>query len=193
MLVNKCQQGNSVLKYLRNIKWQYDEIVPDYQTEGTCVLFLSIKYHKIYPEYIHKRLREIGKFKLKVMLVLADVTEFQSVAMELFRTCMVMDFTLILVGSNEEAASYLESFHLMKGKSVSFLKPKEPKEHYLRLEDFLTSIKSVSKTDSVNLIKKHKTVKEIILAHQHQLMECPGIGKTKAINISEIFASNFKA
>jgi DNA excision repair protein ERCC-1 len=49
ILVNRCQEGNKVLEHLRNVAWQYSDIVPDYQvglTTGVlylrCVTFISL-------------------------------------------------------------------------------------------------------------------------------------------------------
>lgn len=42
---------------MRNVRWIFsDEIVPDYQMgQGTCALFLSLKFHMLNKEYIAVR------------------------------------------------------------------------------------------------------------------------------------------
>lgn len=42
----KCvQQGNPVLKYIRNLRWVYGEIVPDYILgQTTCALYLRSQF-----------------------------------------------------------------------------------------------------------------------------------------------------
>lgn len=40
----------------------------------TCALFLSLKYHNLKPDYIHERLKLLGKsYELRVLLVLVDM------------------------------------------------------------------------------------------------------------------------
>ena len=42
--VNKRQEGNPVLKHIRNVRWQFADIVPDYQMgQNACAVFLSLR------------------------------------------------------------------------------------------------------------------------------------------------------
>jgi hypothetical protein len=44
-MVNQRQQGNPLLKHIRNVHWQFADIVPDYQLgASTCAIFLSLRY-----------------------------------------------------------------------------------------------------------------------------------------------------
>ena len=48
--VHEVQRGNPVLKYIRNVKWEYSQdIVPDYVMASTCALFVSVKFHFRHP------------------------------------------------------------------------------------------------------------------------------------------------
>ncbi|KAE8591601.1 hypothetical protein XENTR_v10018509 [Xenopus tropicalis] len=75
IIVSTRQRGNSLLKYLRNVPWEFGNIIPDYVLgETCCALFLSLRYHNLNPEYIHLRLRSLGQsFALRVLLVQVDV------------------------------------------------------------------------------------------------------------------------
>lgn len=75
VLVNPKQRGNPVLKSITNIPWEFDEsIIPDYVVGNTAgILFLSLRYHQLNPDYIHNRLKLLGKrFELRVLLVQVD-------------------------------------------------------------------------------------------------------------------------
>lgn len=65
------QRGNPLLKFVTNVPWEYDDIVPDYEIGKTiCLLFLSVRYHNLNPDYINGRLKELGKkYELRVLLV----------------------------------------------------------------------------------------------------------------------------
>lgn len=44
IFVHKRQEGNPVLKHIRNVRWQFADIVPDYQMgQTTCAVFLSLR------------------------------------------------------------------------------------------------------------------------------------------------------
>lgn len=46
IIVNRKQKGNPILKYVRNVPWEFDSIVPDYELgRCACALYLSVKYH----------------------------------------------------------------------------------------------------------------------------------------------------
>lgn len=72
--VNPKQRGNPLLKSITNVTWEFEDIVPDYVVGRTaCILFLSLKYHNLNPDYIHNRLKLLGKmFELRVLLVQVD-------------------------------------------------------------------------------------------------------------------------
>lgn len=75
VLVNPKQRGNPILKSISNVAWEFDDsIIPDYVVGATAgILYLSLRYHQLNPDYIHNRLKELGKrFELRVLLVQVD-------------------------------------------------------------------------------------------------------------------------
>lgn len=75
VLVNPKQRGNPILKAISNVPWEFDDsIVPDYVVGVTAgILYLSLRYHQLNPDYIHNRLKQLGKrFELRVLLVQVD-------------------------------------------------------------------------------------------------------------------------
>lgn len=67
--------GNPILKSITNVPWEFDDsIIPDYVVGKTAgILFLSLRYHSLNPDYIHNRLKELGKrFELRILLVQVD-------------------------------------------------------------------------------------------------------------------------
>ena len=62
MLVSRRQQGNPVLRAIRNVPWQFDDhIAADYVlSESCCALFLSLRYHLLHPDYLLRRIRELS-------------------------------------------------------------------------------------------------------------------------------------
>ncbi|CAH2321382.1 DNA excision repair ERCC-1 isoform X3 [Pelobates cultripes] len=105
IVVSTRQRGNPLLKHLRNVPWEFGDIVPDYLLgDSSCALFLSLRYHNLNPEYIHSRLRSLGQcFALRVLMVQVDVvslismkTIFLSEVKRLHYTCLYSSLFLIL-------------------------------------------------------------------------------------------------
>ena len=47
---HEVQRGNPLLKYIRNVKWEFSQdIVPDYVMGTACALFVSVKFHFRHP------------------------------------------------------------------------------------------------------------------------------------------------
>lgn len=75
ILVSTKQRGNPLLKSIINVPWEYDDIVPDYIVGSkACILYLSLRYHNLNPDYIHQRLKLLGKmFELRILLIQIDI------------------------------------------------------------------------------------------------------------------------
>jgi DNA excision repair protein ERCC-1 len=70
--VSSRQRGNTVLKSIRSVPWEFDDqIKPDYVIgQRACAVFLSVRYHTLNPNYIHERLKELGSgYELRILLV----------------------------------------------------------------------------------------------------------------------------
>lgn len=65
------QRGNPLLKHIRNVPYEFGEVVPDYVMGATtCAIFLSLRYHRLNPQYIHERLKILGQqYQLRVLLL----------------------------------------------------------------------------------------------------------------------------
>uniref|UniRef100_A0A663FHJ4 ERCC excision repair 1, endonuclease non-catalytic subunit n=1 Tax=Aquila chrysaetos chrysaetos TaxID=223781 RepID=A0A663FHJ4_AQUCH len=77
IIVSPRQRGNPVLKFIRNVPWEFGDVVPDYVLgQSTCALFLSLRYHHLNPGYIHDRLRHLGRsYGLQLLLLQVDVKD----------------------------------------------------------------------------------------------------------------------
>lgn len=69
------KRGNGILNFIKNVPWEYGEIIPDYQVGQTsCALFLSLKYHRLHPEYVYTRIKQLGHhYLLRILLCLVDI------------------------------------------------------------------------------------------------------------------------
>ncbi|XP_008850257.1 DNA excision repair protein ERCC-1 isoform X2 [Nannospalax galili] len=203
ILVSPRQRGNPVLKFVRNVPWEFGEVIPDYVLgQSTCALFLSLRYHHLHPDYIHERLQSLGKtFALRVLLVQVDVVSPSDILLfqkdpqhalkELAKMCILADCTLILAWSAEEAGRYLETYKAYEQKPADLLMEKLEQNFLSRATECLTTVKSVNKTDSQTLLATFGSLEQLITASREDLALCPGLGPQKARRLFEVLHEPF--
>ncbi|XP_004710637.1 DNA excision repair protein ERCC-1 [Echinops telfairi] len=193
IIVSSRQRGNPVLKFIRNVPWEFGEVLADYVLgQSTCALFLSLRYHNLHPDYIHERLQSLGKnFALRVLLVQVDVKDPQQALKELAKMCILADCTLILAWSPEEAGRYLETYKAYEQKPADLLKEKLEQDFVSRVTECLTTVKSVNKTDSQTLLATFGSLEQLIAASREDLALCPGLGPQKARRLFDVLHEPF--
>lgn len=113
IFVSSSQTGNPLLKSFTNVNWRYVKSSPtkainyDYQVRGRNVLFLSLKYHKLHPEYISKKLLPLKRTEGNVLLCVVDIENSEDILKELNKLCMFEGFALLLAFTFEQAGKYL--------------------------------------------------------------------------------------
>jgi DNA excision repair protein ERCC-1 len=170
-------------------------MVPDYiLSSQRCALFLSIKYHNLHPEYIHRRIAELKTdFKLRILLVLIDVEDNANTLLQLNKIAVVHSLTLILAWSEEEAARYLETYKAFDGKDATMIQKREQTNFVDQVADVLGTIRSVNKTDSAQLLSQFGSIKAIMAASVDELVLCPGVGEKKVRRMFEAFHKPFSS
>lgn len=135
--VNPKQRGNPILKSITNIPWEFnDKIIPDYVVgKVACVLYLSIRYHNLKPDYLHERLKQLGKnYELRILLVQIDVKESASALKHLTRVCLLADLTLMLAWTPEEAGKIIETYKLFENRSADFIMEKAESDSHQKVK-----------------------------------------------------------
>ena len=190
LLIHSCQRKNPVITHIKDTLCEVADICPDFEVgERSCVLFLSVRYHNLHPEYIHERVRQEGvkKYTLKVLLVLIDVTNVKDTLLELTQIALRSDLTLVLSYSNSEAAKYIETYKRYEHKPPDLIMEKAETDFNKRVGECLTSVKSVNSTDSQTLLQHFGTMARVMKASKAELLECPGLGPTKATRLHTLF------
>lgn len=193
IIVSLRQRGNPILKFVRNVPWEFGEIVPDYQLSSTsCALYLSLRYHNLKPNYIHERLRQLANsYVLRVLLVQVDVKDCDHALKELAKICILADCTMVAAFTLEEAGRYLETYKSYESKPPDLIMEKSEGTYMSRVCDTLTSVKKVNKTDAVTLLSTFGSMEKIVEASEQELAVCPGIGPQKASRIHSVFMQPF--
>ncbi|TQS36538.1 hypothetical protein Golomagni_03012 [Golovinomyces magnicellulatus] len=182
ILVSPRQKGNPILINLRSFVWEYSDIPADYVLGvTTCALFLSLKYHRLHPEYIYNRIKDLqGKFNLRVLLTLVDIMNHEDVLKELTKTSLVNNVTIILCWSTAEAARYLELYKSYEHSKDSIgIKGIEKKGYAEKMVEFITVPRGINKTDAVSIVSAFGSIKNAINARAEEVAVVCGWGEKK--------------
>ena len=194
--VSSRQKGNPVLACIKNLPWEYSDIPADYvMGMKTCALFLSLKYHRLHPEYIYKRIQSLkGKYTLRIVLTMVDITNHEDCLKELSKTSLVNGVTLMLCWSAQEAARYLELYKSLEHAGPAAIKGRPPASYSERVVEFVTVPRGVNKVDAVTLVSGFGTLRNAVNADPEAIVGIPGWGQRKVRRwmdaVEEPFSAN---
>ena len=203
--VSRSQAGNPLLEYLTFYQTNSKIKDVDYVINSKCVaLFLSLRYHKLHPEYIYNKLKKISynhEDTLRVLLVYVDIEDFQDTVRELDKLCLFNKLTLILAWTNEQCANYLQNLkYVEKEASKRIIQGSRTKDEdvlandgkYLeRVVNTVSSVKSVSQSDAKSLLVAFGSVRGIVEADADQLSGIQGLGQLKVDRLLRAFNGSF--
>ncbi|KAJ5179691.1 Mating-type switching protein swi10 [Penicillium capsulatum] len=181
ILVSTRQKGNPILSHIKLLPWEYADIPADYVVgTTTCALFLSLKYHRLHPEYIYSRVRLLaGKYNLRIVLVMVDIPNHEDALRELSKTSIINNLTLMLCWSAPEAAHYLELFKSSEYAQPTAIRTQQAQSYKDSLVDFVTAPRSINKSDAASLISNFGSLQNAINAQPEQISSVPGWGERK--------------
>ncbi|KAK7391977.1 hypothetical protein VNO78_20402 [Psophocarpus tetragonolobus] len=194
ILVSHRQKGNPLLKHIRNVRWAFADVVCDYLLgQSSCALYLSLRYHLLHPDYLYYRIRELQKnFKLRVVLCHVDVEDVIKPLLEVTKTALLHDCTLLCGWSLEECGRYLETIKVYENKPADIIQGQMDTDYLSRLTHALTTVRHVNKTDVVTLGTTFGSLSNIMGASMEDLARCPGIGERKVKRLFDTFHEPFK-
>ena len=194
ILVSPRQKGNPILSHIRLLPWEHADIPADYVLgTTTCALFLSLKYHRLHPEYIYSRMKSLaGKYNLRILLVMVDVPNHEDSLKELSKTSLVNNLTLILCWSAPEAAHYLELFKSSEHAQPSAIQSRQAQSFSDSLVEFVTTPRSINKSDAASLISTFGSLQAAINAPPEQVSQVPGWGEKKVQQWSNAVKEDFR-
>ncbi|ORY46500.1 DNA repair protein rad10 [Rhizoclosmatium globosum] len=193
VLVNHNQKGNQVLSFIKKVPWEHANIPADYQVGANSgVLYLSLKYHRLKPEYIYERMKQLSnQYALRIILCAVDIDDHQQAIRELTKACILAGYTLFLAWSAEEAGRYIETFKAFEYKSPDMIKERVETDNFSKLTDCLVQVKSINKTDVLTLVSNFGSFKSIVEASPDELSLLPGFGDQKVTRLVEAVQSPF--
>ncbi len=193
IIVNKSQKGNPLLNHIKNVNWEYGSIKADYVLGATtCALFLSLKYHRLHPEYIYTRMQKLGKdFELRVILVVVDIEDHAASLRELTNTSITNGFTIVLSWSSAEAGNYLSLFKQQETAKPTLIKGQTKNDFRTQMTLFLTTGKTVNKTNALNLVSNYGSLRKVIEDGGNTFEMIEGLGQQKAKSFHKVVTEPF--
>ncbi|KAL8822667.1 MAG: hypothetical protein Q9191_006599 [Dirinaria sp. TL-2023a] len=181
ILVSTRQKGNPILNSIRSLPWEYSDVPSDFVLGNTtCAFFLSLKYHRLHPEYIYSRIRALGgKYNLRILLTMVDIQNHEESLKELSKTSLVNNLTLILCWSAQEAGRYLELYKSYEHASPASIKAHQATSYSEKLVEFITVPRSINKTDALGLVGNFGTIKSAVNARPEEIGMIAGWGEKK--------------
>ncbi|KAL3491429.1 restriction endonuclease type II-like protein [Aspergillus germanicus] len=181
ILVSTRQKGNPILNHIKLLPWEYADIPADYVIGATtCALFLSLKYHRLHPEYVYSRIKPLaGKYLLRILLIIVDIPNHEESLKELSKTSIINNLTLILCWSAPEAAHYLELFKSCEHSQPTAIRTQQAQSYKDSLVEFVTAPRSINKSDAASLISTFGSLQNAVNAQPEQISAVPGWGEKK--------------
>ncbi|TFY76144.1 hypothetical protein EWM64_g7867 [Hericium alpestre] len=194
IIINPCQRLNPILEAVRNVGKEFGEIKADFQVGRTTgVLFLSLRYHRLHPEYIHQRIEALGhSYNLRVLLLMCDITEHQEHIRELTKICIINNITIVVAWSPDEAGQYLTTYKQFEHKPPNLIRERVERAPAALMRNALTSISKVNKTDVETLRTSFGSMAAIARASTDQLSQLPGFGPKKVARMKDAFERPFR-
>lgn len=192
IVVSKRQKGNPLLEHIRRVPYEFSDINPDYVTGATsCALFISLKYHKLHPEYIYNRMGKLGPdFELRILLVQVDIDSPEDCIKELTKVTMYRNFTIVTVWSAQQAANFLIQLKLNENTQATAIQGQVKNEYQDQLIEVMGKTRGVNKTNAVGFIAKFGSFDNGVV-HCNELESIPGWGTTKAKRFEQTVSQPF--
>lgn len=192
IVVSKRQKGNPLLEHIRRVPYEFSDITPDYVTGATsCALFISLKYHKLHPEYIYNRMGKLGPdYDLRILLVQVDIDSPEDCIKELTKITMYRNFTIVTAWSAQQAANFLVQLKLNENTQPTAIQGQTKSEYQDQLVEVMSKTRGVNKTNAVGFIAKFGSFEKGVLECQ-DLESIPGWGTTKAERFQQTISKPF--
>jgi DNA excision repair protein ERCC-1 len=195
MLASSRQRNNPMLAHVRHVRVDFDAgIAPDFVCGATtAVLYLSLQYHRASGNYIYERVRALGRaYRLRVLLVVADVEDGRAAVRELAKLAMAAELTMVCCGSEREAARYCETLRSYDAKTADSIQERVGADFAARLSAALTSVRGVNRSDVATLAFTFGSMRDIAVAPKEDLRQCPGLGERKVARLHAALNQPFK-
>ncbi|CAJ1348657.1 unnamed protein product [Effrenium voratum] len=189
------QQANPVLSCIRSTLVEFvadDTLSADFLAgPDTAVLFISLRFQRVHPEYLDRRIQGLGEWRNRILLCRVDVEQPEEALEQVTLAAFHGKLSLLLAWTDAEAAAYIETLHRYQSKGAEALMGRLNQDHHARHLEVLTTIKGINKTDAAALSTCFGSFAGVAKASSEDLQRCSGIGDKKVRQLSNVFHKPF--
>lgn len=219
ILASVKQATNPVTKCIRRVKVEIVKDLAELEVFDFIVnsqlripvLFLSLKFHASFREYIAHRIAHVislpssstqGQSPILLLLIdLDDQGTIETHLEEITNACVLNGVRLLLGWTCEEAARILEILHVfgpdragdIARGAISTAGPSGGNEQIeAQAKEAVQTLQGgVGQKDSISLLSHFKSVRALVKASKDALSDCSSIGSKKSIHIFNVFNSSW--
>ncbi|GAM27084.1 hypothetical protein SAMD00019534_102590 [Acytostelium subglobosum LB1] len=177
------------------LRWEYAKWIKPDVVIGTdsCCLYSSLKDYRLRPQHLETRARSLpSHFELRSLVVVIDIDDCVALLEELSCVSMQLDLVLFVAFNNAEAARYIESLKTFDNKTPDVIKTKQSSLDKTDIQDALTTIRGINKTDATTLVSAFGSVKRMFTSNKEAIGLCPGLGPKKVNSLYHVLHQPFK-
>ncbi|VWU52338.1 ERCC1 nucleotide excision repair protein, putative [Hepatocystis sp. ex Piliocolobus tephrosceles] len=181
LIISIRQKSNPVVKKINRVRYKFNSIIPDFLIgSNIACLFISMKYHRLRPNYLESRIKTLSnKYNNRILLCLVDIENIENTLGEINQIAFCFNMTLILCWNIDECAKIIEDFKIHEKtafyskKNIPFSNNKE------KIHELLKKIRCINSSDCFTITKKFKSFSNIVNAKKSDLINCSGLGNKK--------------
>lgn len=181
--VHPRQKGNKLLERLK-VTHEYGPSTQSADfviSSSICALFLQMKYHRLHPEYIFGRVKDVGDaYKLKILLIYLDIDAPEAHLADLSRLCFSTQWTMVVANSYAACARYIEDYKKLENVLPKSIMGKDKKGYSEQAKEFVASVRSINKENSTALLATMGSIAAAVEADEEKLIAIPGWGEMRA-------------
>ena len=110
---------------------------------------------------------------------MVDIPNHEEALKELSKTSLINNVTLILCWSSLEGARYLELFKTYENAAPTSIRQHQSNKYSDRMIDFITTPRSINKTDAVSLVSQFGSLRTAVNARHEDVGGIAGWGEKK--------------
>mmetsp|Transcript_60658 Transcript_60658/g.113323 ORF Transcript_60658/g.113323 Transcript_60658/m.113323 type:complete len:217 (-) Transcript_60658:192-842(-) len=188
------QQQNPMLNCVRSTLIEFVDDLPADFLAGpeTAVLFISLKFQRLHPDYLSGRAKALGDFRNRVLLCRVDLDNPDEPLEQVTSAAFHGKLSLLLAWTDAEAAAYLETLHRYQSKGAEALKSRvQQGDDRARLLEVLTTMKGINKSNATSLASHFGSFAQITKASEEEFLRCSGIGDKKVKQLTNVLHKPF--
>ena len=180
LTISKRQEKNPMIPLLGGIDTRFtqSDIFDFAITDEIAILFLTIKFHRLNPQYFDDRAKKlIGPWKTRILILLIDDDNPNRHISALTQTAMAHNMTTVLAFGYEEASKWLHSYYTIQDSSLDELKSTSESNYDIAV-NMLHSL-NISRKDAEDLLNTFGSIDKILKASKEQISKATSMSSSK--------------